>query len=37
MATERLLLLKHRPDPVVVSNVEDGDDQKRGRRMGEKN
>jgi hypothetical protein len=32
MATEQLLLLKHRPDPVVVSTVEDDDDQKWGRR-----
>ena len=31
-ATEQLLLLKHRPDPVVVSTVEDDDDQKWGRR-----
>jgi hypothetical protein len=32
MATERLLLLNSRPDPAVVSNVEDDDDQKCGRR-----
>jgi hypothetical protein len=32
MATERLLLLKRRLDPVVVSGFEDDDDLKRGRR-----
>jgi hypothetical protein len=29
---EPLLLLKRRPDPLVVSDIEDDDDPKRGRR-----